>query len=104
MRQVGERTFKLEPEDEERWAVALKAELERQRLTAETVAVAIGEDPEVVRQWAELRRAVPAPSQAVLAAYLRMHGSRLFTDLDPRVSAAPQVLNLPAEATATATA
>jgi hypothetical protein len=89
MREVGERTFKLEGGSMlNRWAVGLSAELAAQKLTAAQLAAGTDSTDADVDDWVALKKPVPAEEQRLIATYLRVDASRLFTDVKPR-SAAP---------------
>ncbi|HWD29888.1 MAG TPA: hypothetical protein VG387_22140 [Rhizomicrobium sp.] len=87
MREVGERTFKLENGPQRsRWATRLAAELAKQNIAPGIIAEATGSQASDIEAYGTLTKLVPGTEQALLAAYLRVHPSMLFTDIDPKGS------------------
>lgn len=87
MREVGERTFKLEGGSmASRWAVGLGAELAAQKLTAAQLAAGTDASDADVDDWVALKKPVPAEEQRLIATYLRVDASKLFTDVKPRAA------------------
>jgi hypothetical protein len=88
MREIGEKTFKLENgPDRSRWATGLAGELAKQNLTAAAIGAATGIQTADVEAYAALKKSAPDKDQALIAAYLRLHPSMLFTDIEPRAPA-----------------
>jgi hypothetical protein len=84
MREVGENTFKVQsggPPD--RWAMGLGAALKAENLDAAALASATGVTASNAADWVSLNKPVPGDKQALVAAFLRLHPSRLFTDIAP---------------------
>ena len=97
MRQVGENAFKVVRRDRPpRWAVGLEAALRSTGLDTAALASACDSNSGEVSDWIALKKPVPGDKQALVAAFLRMHPSRIFTDVAPEgASALPDAL--PAE-------
>ncbi len=86
MREVGERTFKLEGGAmQSRWAIGLGAELAAQKITATELAAGTNVSDTDLGDWIALKKPVPADEQRLIAVYLRVDASRLFTDVKPRM-------------------
>lgn len=84
MREVGENTFKVNPGGPPpRWAIGLDAALKAAGLSSAALASASGATPGDVDAWVALTKAVPGDKQALIAAFLREHPSRIFTDIAP---------------------
>ncbi len=84
MRQVGENTFKVEGGDQpSRWAVGLDTALKATGLDAAALATGTGADVNDVNGWISLAKPVPGDRQALVAAFLRVHPSKVFTDIKP---------------------
>ncbi len=84
MREVGENTFKVDPGGPPpRWAVGLDGALKASGLDAAALASASGASQADVESWDSLQKPVPGDKQALIAAFLRMHPSHLFTDIAP---------------------
>ncbi|HEY1631600.1 MAG TPA: hypothetical protein VGF56_09800 [Rhizomicrobium sp.] len=84
MREVGENTFKIAaggPPD--RWAVGLAAALTAENLDATVLASATGVTAADAGDWVSLAKPVPGDKQALVSAFLRLHPSKLFTDIAP---------------------
>ena len=89
MREVGEKTFKLENGPQRsRWAMGLAGELAKQTVTPGMIAAATGLQASDIEAYASLQKAAPDRDQSLIAAYLRLHPSALFTDIDPRAAPA----------------
>jgi hypothetical protein len=87
MKEVGERAFKLESgPGRARWATGLAGEMTRQEQSSGALASAIGLKPGNVDSYARLEVETPCREQSLIAAYLRVHPSMLFTDLDPKTT------------------
>ena len=85
MREIGENTFKLtDGAGRERWGTGLAAEMEKQSITKQAIAAALGNTVEEIEAWIALGKPVADRDQRLLAAYMRVHKSRLFTDIDPK--------------------
>ena len=84
MRDVGERTFKLEDTKEpDRWGVGLAQQIAQQNLATDQIAAGIESDRGEVQAWIDRRKPVPGAMQPLLSAYLRVHPFALFTDIKP---------------------
>ena len=84
MREVGENTFKVDPGGPPpRWAVGLDAALKAAGLTTAALASASSSTQADVEGWDTLQKPVPGDKQALVAAFLRIHPSHLFTDIAP---------------------
>jgi hypothetical protein len=84
MREVGENTFKVDPGGPPpRWAVGLDGTLKAAGLDIAALASASGSTQGDVASWDALQKPVPGDKQALIAAFLRMHPSHLFTDIAP---------------------
>jgi len=89
MREVGEKTFKLENGPQRsRWATGLAGELAKQGLTPQAIAAAVGLQGSDIEAYAALQKPAPDREQALIAAFLRLHPSALFTDIDPKAAPA----------------
>lgn len=89
MREVGEKMFKIENGPQKsRWATGLSGELAKQNLTAQTMAAATGLEGADIEAYAALQKPAADGAQALIAAFLRVHPSLLFTDIDPKAPAA----------------
>ena len=87
MREVGERTFKLENGPQRlRWGTGLAGEFAKQNIGTDTIGAAIGASGADIAAWSGLQLPVPDRAQGLLAAYLRVHPSTLFTDIDPKAA------------------
>jgi hypothetical protein len=84
MREVGENTFKVEAGGPpKRWAMGLADALKAANLDTAALASVTDVTPSEVGDWVTLAKPVPGDKQALVAAYLRLHPSRLFTDIAP---------------------
>jgi hypothetical protein len=84
MREVGEKTFKLEKGvDQDRWAIGLQSVTTAQGVALPDLAKAVGASASELQEWCDLKKSVPSEIQKALALYLHTDRSRLFTDLDP---------------------
>jgi hypothetical protein len=83
MREVGENTFKVNPSTPARWAIGLGAALTGAGLTAGALASAVGATADDVENWIAVTKPVPGDKQPLLSAFLRVHPSKLFTDIQP---------------------
>jgi hypothetical protein len=89
MREVGERTFKLENGDTpNRWAVGLESEVKMQNMTSAQLASGTDNSGVDVDDWIALRKSMPGGAQRLISTYLRVDPSKLFTDVKPRNAAA----------------
>jgi len=88
MREVGERTFKLENSGmPNRWAVGLEKEVKAQNVTSAQLASGIDSSDADVEDWIGLRKSLPGDAQRLISTYLRVDPSTLFTDMKPRNAA-----------------
>ncbi|MEI9993251.1 MAG: hypothetical protein WDM91_01540 [Rhizomicrobium sp.] len=84
MREVGENTFKINPGGPPpRWAVGLDAALKSGGLTGAALAAATGATAAEVEDWIALKKPVPGEKQVLVSAFLRLHPSAIFTDIEP---------------------
>ena len=84
MREVGENAFRIKSDGPPaRWAVNLGDALKTNNLEAASLASAISVPPADVDAWVALSKPVPGEMQGLVAAYLREHPSKLFTDIAP---------------------
>jgi hypothetical protein len=84
MREVGENTFQVRGSGPpNRWAVGLADALKAAGLDTTALASATGVTAAEAGDWVSLAKPVPGDKQALVAAYLREHPSRLFTDIAP---------------------
>jgi hypothetical protein len=84
MREVGENTFKVNPGGPPpRWALGLDAALKAAGLSSDALAAATGVTPADADAWVGLTKPVPGDKQPLVSAYLRIHPSKLFTDVAP---------------------
>ncbi len=83
MREIGESTFKVSAGAPPRWAMGLEAALKAAGLDGAALASAIAETAADTEAWIGLTKPVPGDKQALVAAFLRVHPSKLFTDIAP---------------------
>ncbi|HXC57140.1 MAG TPA: hypothetical protein VNU97_17700 [Rhizomicrobium sp.] len=84
MREVGENAFKVDAGGPPpRWAVGLDAALKAAGLDAAALASASAAPQADVASWIALQKPVPGDKQGLIAAFMRMHPSHLFTDIAP---------------------
>jgi hypothetical protein len=84
MREVGENTFKVSAGGlPPRWAVGLDAALKSAGLDGTALAAAAGVTPDDAQAWIARTKPVPGDRQALVSAFLRVHPSTLFTDIQP---------------------
>jgi hypothetical protein len=84
MREVGENTFKVKSDGPpDRWAVGLAEGLQKAGLDATALAAAAGVATVDAEAWIALAKPVPGDKQGLVAAFLREHPSRVFTDIAP---------------------
>jgi hypothetical protein len=84
MREVGENAFRIKSDGPPaRWAVNLSDALKTNNLEAASLASAISVPPADVDAWIALSKPTPGEMQGLVAAYLREHPSKLFTDIAP---------------------
>jgi len=84
MREVGENTFKIKTDGPpDRWAVDLGAKLKAAGLDGAAVAKAAGAPVADVEAWIAQNKPVPGDKQGLVAAFLRLHPSQVFTDIAP---------------------
>jgi hypothetical protein len=83
MREVGERAFSVSGAVPPRWAIGLDAALKATGMDNASLAAACGASVTDVEAWAAVTKPVPGDKQALVAAFLRHHASRIFTDIAP---------------------
>jgi hypothetical protein len=84
MREVGENTFKIKTDGPpDRWGVGLAEGLQKAGLDTAALASAAGVTATEAEAWVALTKAVPGDKQNLVAAFLREHPSRVFTDIAP---------------------
>jgi len=84
MREMGENAFKTKGEGPpDRWAVGLAEALKANGLDQAMLAAATGATAAETDSWAALTKPVPGDKQSLVAAFLREHPSRIFTDIPP---------------------
>lgn len=84
MREVGENTFKIKTDGPpNRWAVGLSEKLGQSGLDNAALASAAGATVADADAWAAASKPVPGDKQGLVAAFLRVHPSQLFTDIAP---------------------
>jgi hypothetical protein len=84
MREVGENTFKVNPGGPPpRWAIGLGDALKSAGLSGAALASATGATSDDVESWTAMTKPVPGEKQALVSAFLRVHPSKLFTDIQP---------------------
>jgi hypothetical protein len=84
MRQVGMNAFKVEKDGQPpRWAMGLDAALKAAGIDSAGLAAACGVSVSDADDWVSLAKPVPGGKQALVAAFLRVHPSRIFTDIAP---------------------
>ena len=83
MAQVGQNFFKIDGDDKPRWAIQLQNLMTSLGVTATQAAPAVGVAPSDINEWATLKKPVPPECQGLLAAFLRVHPSLIYTDLAP---------------------
>lgn len=84
MREMGESAFKVKGDGPpDRWAVGLAQGLKASGQDSAALAASAGATVGDVDAWAALTKPVPGDRQALVAAFLREHPSRVFTDIAP---------------------
>jgi hypothetical protein len=84
MREVGENTFKISAGGPPpRWAIGLDTALKSASLSSAQLASATGVTVADAESWVSLAKAVPGDKQALVSAFLRIHPSKIFTDIAP---------------------
>ena len=84
MREVGENTFKISAGGPPpRWAIGLDAALKAANLSSAQLASSVGVTVDDCDCWVSLSKAVPGDKQALVSAFLRVHPSKIFTDIAP---------------------
>jgi hypothetical protein len=84
MREVGENTFKIKSDGPpNRWAIDLGSKLAQTGLDHAALASAIGVTVSDSEAWTAQTKPVPGDKQHLVAAFLREHPGRLFTDIPP---------------------
>ena len=88
MREVGESAFRVKTDGPPaRWAIGLGNMLKNAELDAAALAAAANVLVEDAEAWVSLAKPVPGDKQGLVAAFLREHPSRVFTDIQPAPSA-----------------
>ena len=84
MREMGESAFKIKGDGPpDRWAVGLADGLKAAGQDSAALAASIGATAADTDAWIALTKAVPGDKQALVAAFLREHPSKVFTDIAP---------------------
>ncbi|MBV9991500.1 MAG: hypothetical protein JOZ72_09420 [Alphaproteobacteria bacterium] len=84
MREVGENTFKIKGDGPpNRWAIDLGGKLAAAGLDNATLANATGATVGDAESWVAQTKPVPGDKQGLVAAFLRIHPSQIFTDIPP---------------------
>ncbi|HTQ12305.1 MAG TPA: hypothetical protein VMH86_00415 [Rhizomicrobium sp.] len=84
MREVGENAFRIKSDGPpDRWGVGIAAALAAAGLDNAALAKATGAAQADVDAWVSLSKPVPGDKQALIAAFLRVHPSKVFTDIAP---------------------
>ncbi|HEY2069215.1 MAG TPA: hypothetical protein VGG48_06650 [Rhizomicrobium sp.] len=84
MREVGENAFRIRADGPpDRWAVGLSEGLKASGQDITALASSIGVPAEDAQAWAALSKPVPGDKQGLIAAFLREHPSKVFTDIAP---------------------
>ena len=84
MREVGENAFKVKSDGPpDRWAIDLGGKLAAASLDNAALASATGATVSDAEAWVAQTRPVSGDKQAVVAAFLRVHPSQVFTDIAP---------------------
>jgi hypothetical protein len=84
MRETGERAFKIKEDGPpDRWAVGLADGLKASGQDSAALAAAAGAENADTDAWIALTKPVPGDKQALIAAFLREHPSKVFTDIAP---------------------
>jgi hypothetical protein len=85
MREVGENTFKIKSDGPpDRWAIDLGGRLREAGLDEGALASASGATIADADAWIARSKPVPGAKQALVAAFLRLHPSQMFTDIPPK--------------------
>ena len=84
MREMGESAFKVKGDGPpDRWAVGLAQGLKASGLDGAALASSVGATASDTEAWIAMTKPVPGDKQALVAAFLREHPSRVFTDIAP---------------------
>ena len=84
MREVGENTFKIKGDGPpNRWAIDLGPKLAAAGLDSAALAGAVGVTVSDAEAWSAQTKPVPGDKQGLVAAFLRVHPSKVFTDIPP---------------------
>ncbi|MBV8976182.1 MAG: hypothetical protein JOZ13_02270 [Alphaproteobacteria bacterium] len=84
MREMGESAFKIKGDGPpDRWAVGLAEGLKASGLDGVALASSAGVTAADADAWVALTKPVPGDKQGLVAAFLREHPSRVFTDIAP---------------------
>ncbi|HWA89959.1 MAG TPA: hypothetical protein VG889_07980 [Rhizomicrobium sp.] len=85
MREVGENAFKIKTDGPpDRWAIDLAPKLAAAGLDNAALARATGATVSDAEAWGAQTKPVPGDKQGLVAAFLRVHPSKVFTDIPPR--------------------
>ncbi len=88
MREVGESAFRVKTDGPPaRWAVGLADMLKNAGLDAAALAAAANVLTEDAEAWVSLAKSVPGDKQGLVAAFVREHPSKVFTDIQPAPNA-----------------
>jgi uncharacterized protein YoxC len=84
MGELGRKTFKIDDAKvAQRWAVRLRSEMTKQNIGEAELAGLLQVDAAIVRDWCSVANPIPGEYQQTVAAYLRVHPSYLYTDIQP---------------------
>jgi hypothetical protein len=84
MREMGESAFKIKGDGPpDRWAVGLADGLKAGGLDSAALAASTGVTTADTDAWIATTKPVPGDKQALVAAFLREHPSKVFTDIAP---------------------
>ncbi|MEM7181077.1 MAG: hypothetical protein AAF518_09200 [Spirochaetota bacterium] len=80
---TGQSFFDFEEQQDIRWGVQLKREIEKQEKSIEELSKISQTPTQVIQEWVEETSPVPYAEQKVIAAWLGLPMRSLFTDLPP---------------------
>lgn len=83
MREVGENAFKIKGDNPDRWTIGLGEKLQAAGADSATLANVTGVTAADADAWITNTKQVPGDKQALVAAFLRVHPSQVFTDIAP---------------------
>ena len=84
MREMGENAFKVKGDGPpDRWAVGLADGLKANGLDNTALASSVGVPAADADAWVAMTKPVPGDKQSLVAAFLREHPSKVFTDIAP---------------------